>query len=149
MIAVDTNVLVYAHREDSPHHQAAKEAVSSLRQSASFWAIPWPCVHEFIGIVTHPKIFKIPTPVEIALQAVAAWQAGGNLRFIAESEGYWEKLAGLVRAARLCGPRIHDARIAALCLHHGISELWTADRDFLVFPQLKTRNPLIAKSRQE
>jgi uncharacterized protein len=143
MIAVDTNVLVHAHRDDSPHYQAALKAVSSLRQNAAAWAIPWPCVHEFISIVTHPKIFKTPTPLEMALNAVVAWQAGNTLHFLSESAGYWEKLAGLVRAARICGPRIHDARIAALCLHHGISELWTADRDFSSFPQLKTRNPLV------
>ena len=72
-----------------------------------------------------------------------AWSAGGNLELIAESEGYFEKLAELAKLARLKGPQIHDARVAALCLHHGASELWTADRDYSLFPQLKTRNPLV------
>jgi predicted nucleic acid-binding protein len=58
-------------------------------------------------------------------------------------KGGWDKLRGLSLAAQLTGPRIHDARIAALCLHHGVRELWTADRDFSLFPSLKTRNPLI------
>ena len=57
--------------------------------------------------------------------------------------GGLEQLRDLAVRAKLSGPRIHDARIAALCLHHGVRELWTADRDFSAFPKLKTRNPLV------
>jgi toxin-antitoxin system PIN domain toxin len=143
MIAVDTNLLVYSHRSDSPFHQPAKELVETLRISPGPWAIPWPCVHEFVSIVTHPRVFKVPTPLAVAFACVEAWLAGGNLLLIAESDGYLAKLCRIANAAELNGPRIHDARIAALCLHHGVSELWTADRDFSVFPELKTRNPLV------
>ncbi len=66
-----------------------------------------------------------------------------QLELLAESPGYFEKLRAIATAAKLRGPRIHDARIAALCLHHGVSELWSADRDFSLFPQLKLRNPLV------
>lgn len=145
MIAVDTNLLVYSHRSDSPFHLAAKESIESLRAQPAPWAIPWPCIHEFIGIVTHPKVFKTPTPLATSFACVDAWLAGGNLHLIVEGEGYFVKLRRLATAARLKGPRIHDARIAALCLHHGISELWSADRDFSAFPQLKVRNPLVKK----
>ena len=147
MIAADTNILVYSHREDSPFHEPTKALVDSLRHSPAPWAIPWPCVHEFIGIVTHPRIFKVPTPLSAAFAAVEAWLSGRNLHLIAESTGYLEKLSDLSRAAGLAGPRIHDARIAALCLHHGVRELWTADRDFSAFPQLTTRNPLVKTTR--
>ena len=71
--------------------------------------------------------------------------ASPQLHLLAESPGYFEKLRELALAAKLSGPRIHDARIAALCLHHGVRELWTADRDFSMFPKLKTRNPLVKK----
>jgi hypothetical protein len=143
MIAVDTNVLVYAHRADGRCHATAKAVVDSLRHQASSWAIPWPCIHEFIAIVTHPKIYLPPTPLETAFAAIESWAAGSNLQFLAESGGYLDKLHRLTAAAHLSGPRIHDARIAALCLHHGVRELWTADRDFSSFPQLKIRNPLV------
>ncbi|HEX3857828.1 MAG TPA: TA system VapC family ribonuclease toxin [Verrucomicrobiae bacterium] len=143
MIAVDSNLLVYAHREDSEFHGAAKELVDGLRRSAAPWAIPWPCVHEFIGVVTHANIYKPPTALETAFDAVKSLAAGDNLHFLSESDGYFEKLRDLALAAKLSGPRIHDARIAALCLHHGVRELWTADRDFSLFPQIKTRNPLM------
>jgi toxin-antitoxin system PIN domain toxin len=145
MIAVDTNILVYSHRSDSPFHQSAKEIIEILRSSSNPWAIPWPCIHEFISTVTHPKLFKMPTPLETSFSSIDAWLAGGNLQLIGESDGYFEKLKVISGAAKLKGPRIHDARIAALCLHHGIAELWTADRDFSAFPQIKIRNPLIRK----
>ncbi len=145
MIAVDTNLLVYSHRADSEFHAAAKEFIDSLRHQSAPWAIPWPCIHEFIGIVTRTGIYQPPTALNQACAAVDAWLAGGNLHLLAESPGYFEKLRELALAAKLSGPRIHDARIAALCLHHGVRELWTADRDFSLFPKLKTRNPLVKK----
>lgn len=145
MIAVDTNILVYSHREDSNLHAAARGLIEALRRQSAPWSIPWPCIHEFLAIVTHPRIYQPPTPAEKAFAAVEAWGAAGNLHFLPESQGYLEKLRRLTVNARLAGPRIYDARIAALCLHHGVHELWTADRDFSAFPQLKTRNPLVKR----
>jgi toxin-antitoxin system PIN domain toxin len=143
MIAVDTNVLVYSHRTDSPFHEAARTLIEALRNQPANWAIPWPCIHEFMAIVTHPRIFKTPTPIETSFACVDAWLAPGNLELIGESGTYLDKLREMALAAKLKGARIHDARIAALCLHHGVSELWSADRDFSGFPQLKVRNPLV------
>ncbi len=143
MIAVDTNVLVYAHREDSAWHDAAYACIASLAEQRDPWAIPWPCIHEFLAIVTHHRIYDPPTPLASALDQVQAWIESPSLILIAESEGYWQRLERVLRSARSSGPRIHDARVAALCLEHGITELWTADRDFSRFPALKSRNPLI------
>jgi toxin-antitoxin system PIN domain toxin len=145
VIAVDTNLLIYAHREESPFHASARDVIDSLRHQSMPWAIPWPCLHEFIGIVTHPRVCQPPTPLNEAMAVLETWQAGGNLHLLAESPGYFEKLRELALAAKLSGPRIHDARVAALCLHHGVRELWTADSDFSRFPKLKTRNPLVKK----
>jgi len=145
MIALDTNLLVYAHREDSEFHAAAKEQVDSLRHQSGPWAVPWPCVHEFIGIVTHPGIYKPASTLAEALGFLDSLLASPQLHLLSESSGYFEKLRDVATASRLKGPRIHDARIAALCLHHGVSELRSADRDFSAFPQLKVRNPLVKK----
>jgi len=145
MIAVDTNLLVYAHREDSEFHAAAKELVDSLRHQPTAWAIPWPCIHEFIGIATHPGIYKPASTIAEALGFVDSLLASPQLHLLGESPGFFEKLRDIATTARLKGPRIHDARIAALCLHHGVSELLSADRDFSAFPQLKARNPLVKK----
>jgi toxin-antitoxin system PIN domain toxin len=145
MIAVDSNLLIYSHRENSEFHAGAKELIDSLRGQSAPWAIPWPCVHEFIGIVTHPGIYKPASTLGEALGFLDALFASSQLHLLAESPGYFDKLRDIATAARLKGPRIHDARIAALCLHHGASELWSADRDFSAFPQLKVRNPLVKK----
>ena len=145
MIAVDSNLLIYAHKQGSPFHTAAAEVIDSLRLQPVAWAIPWPCIHEFIGIVTHPGIYKPASTLSEALGFVDSLLASPQLHLLAESPGYFEKLRELSVAARLKGPRIHDARIAALCLHHGVKELWSADRDFSAFPQLKVRNPLVKK----
>ena len=145
MIAVDSNLLIYAHKEGSPVHTAAAELVESLRHQRAAWAIPWPCIHEFIGIVTHPGIYKPASTLTEALGFVDSLLASPQLLLLSESPGYFEKLRDLATTARLKGPRIHDARIAALCLHHGVNELWSADRDFSAFPQLKVRNPLVKK----
>ena len=145
MIALDTNLLVYSHREDSEFHAQAKELVDALRHESASWAIPWPCIHEFIGIVTHPGIYKPASTLAQALGFLQGVFASPQLHLLAESPGYFEKLGGISLAARLKGPRIHDARVAALCLHHGVSELWSADRDFSVFPSLKVRNPLVKR----
>jgi predicted nucleic acid-binding protein len=63
---------------------------------------------------------------------------------LGETSNHWDVLRRITTAARLAGPAIHDARIAALCLENGVKELWTADRDFSRFPDLSTRNPLMA-----
>ena len=102
MIALDANILVYAHREDSPWHEAATRCVTALAEGRGDWAIPWPCLHEFLAIVTHPRIYRPQTPPELALD-----------------------------------------QVAALCLHHGVGELWSADRDFGRFAGLAVRNPLV------
>lgn len=143
MIAVDTNLLVYAHREDSPWHEAAYAQMVDLAEGRAPWAIPWPCVHEFLAIVTHPRIYTPPTPLNMALDQIEAWLESPSLVLLSETEGYWRELRATVQSGRVAGAQVHDARIAALCATHGIHELWSADRDFSRFPGLNIRNPLI------
>ena len=143
MIALDTNLLVYAHREDSPFHDVAFECVRRCAEAATPWALPWPCLHEFFSIVTHPRIYDPPTPQAQALDQIDAWLQSPSVVLLAESSAHWSALRGLLAQARTVGPAVHDARIAALCLQHGVRELWSADRDFGRFPALKVLNPLV------
>ena len=143
MIAVDTNILVYAHRSDSPFFPRASSRLRQLAESPSAWAIPWTCLHEFLAIVTHPKIHKPATSIAEAIRQVEIWMESPSLVLLAESERYWEVLREIARTGRIIGGRIHDARIAALCLQHGVRELWSADRDFSRFSRLKVVNPLL------
>lgn len=142
MIAVDTNVLVYAHRTDSPHHERAAQALRGLATGRGAWAIPWPCLHEFLAVVTHPRIYRPPTSPTAALEAVESLLALPALRVLSETADHGSILAGLLRVPVVGGPKLHDARIAAICLGHGVGALWSADRDFSWFPQLRVRNPL-------
>lgn len=143
MIAVDSNLLVYAHREDSRWHDTAYTRIVELAEGQAPWAIPWPCIHEFLAIVTHARIYAPPTPLENALDQVDAWMESPSLVVLCESENYWQQLRAILQVGRVSGPQVHDARVAALCRQHGISELWTADRDFGRFPGLNVRNPLV------
>lgn len=148
MIAVDTNILVHAHRADSPWHDRAADTVARLAHAPAPWAIPWPCVHEFLAIVTHPRIFDPPTPLARACEQVDAWLESPSLMLLGEGASYWPTLRALALHGRVSGPMVHDARIAALCAHHGIAELWTADRDFSRFGDLAVRNPLAGGRRR-
>lgn len=142
MIAVDTNLLVYAHRQDSDFHSAARSRIESLAVGRAKWAVPWPCIHEFLAVVTHPRIYRTPTPMPRAMQVVRAIASLPNLDLLCETDGYLDHLESLALAGRVQGPMVHDTRIAALCLAHGVAELWSADRDFSRFPGLIVRNPL-------
>jgi len=142
MIAVDSNILVYAHREDAPWHAAAAECVRTLAEGRAAWAIPWPCLHEFLAVATHPRIYAPPTPLDLAVDQVEAWLGSPGLVLLGEGAGHWTRLSALVRDGQAAGPKVHDARIAAICLEHGIEELWTIDRDFSRLPSLRVRNPL-------
>jgi toxin-antitoxin system PIN domain toxin len=145
MIAVDTNILVYSHRLDQPENPAAFAAMSRLVAGEAGWAIPWPCLLEFICVVTHPRLYLRPSTLDEALAQVDAWQEAGNLVLLAEHGRSWPLLSRLVAGAHLVGPRVYDARIAGICLAHGVHELWTADRDFGRFPELRTHNPVAVR----
>lgn len=145
MIAVDTNILIYAHREDSDFHSQSIKSLLEIAGSGMRWSIPWPCLHEFIAITTHPRIFNPPSPLSLALQAMDVWLSSPDCEMIGEESGYFDVLKDIVSIGKIVGPMIHDARIAAICIHHGIRELWTTDRDFSRFVTLKTHNPLASK----
>lgn len=144
MIAVDTNILVYAHRSETVFHDAAAKSMRRLAEGTANWSIPWPCLHEFLATVTRQSIWIEPTPGARAIDQVRAWLAAPTARVLAETDRHLDLLADLMLRGQIVGAKVHDARVAALCIEHGVRELWTADRDFSRFPQLRTRNPLVS-----
>ena len=142
MIAVDSNILVYAHKRDAPFSAQARAALADLAGSAGSWAIPWPCMHEFFSVVTHPRVFSPPSSTAQAIAQLAAWADAPNVRLLSEGPDHLATVSGLLAATGLVGSAVHDAKIAAICLDHGVRALLTMDRDFSRFPGLKTTSLL-------
>jgi uncharacterized protein len=143
MIAVDTNLIVYAHRADMPQHFASMQALRKLAEGTAQWAIAWPSVHEFFSTVTSSRFKPASTP-KAAWSAIRNIVGSPSLRLIGEGVNHLSLLQRFIDRGNVSGAGIHDARIAAICIAHGVNELWTADRDFSRFPELKTHNPLTA-----
>jgi uncharacterized protein len=140
VIAVDTNVLVYAEIPSLPFHETALELLGRLTAQTEPWAIPWPCVYEFLRVVTHPVLFKNTVPLERALDDLRRILNSPSVQLLSETARHNEVLDRLLRESQVSGNRVHDAHVAALCIEHGITEIITGDRDFTRFP-LKVTNP--------
>lgn len=141
MQAVDTNVLVYAGRVEPPEHAIAVEVLRGLATGSERWVIPWPCVYEFLRVVTHPRVFRPPTPPHEAWAEIELLLDSPSAVPIAEGARHREVLRDLLHAVPLTGNILHDAHIAALLLEHGVDEIITADEDFRRFPGLIVTNP--------
>ena len=141
MIALDTNILVYARREELPYHEQARRLLVELAEGEDPWASAWPCVYDSLRVLTHPRVFDPPTDLRIALEDLDSLLASPSLTLLGEGPGHPTHLRRVVEAGQALGNLVHDAHIAALALEHGVRELLTADRDFARFPGLRTRNP--------
>jgi len=138
VIAVDTNILVYAHREELPQHRKARERVTQLAEGHERWAIPVFCVGEFLRVVTHPRLFDPPFTITEAREALDRIIASPSLILLMPGERYWPLLRDAVEEAATAGNLVFDAQIVALCREAGVSTLLTEDRDFDRFRNLKT-----------
>jgi len=141
LIAIDTNVLVYARREETAHHRRARSLLRKLAEGDEPWALPWPAVYEFLRVITHPRIFSPPTGLSDALEDLESLFRSPSLNLLGEGPAHPEHLRRAVREGRATGNLAHDAHIAALAIEHGVTEFWTTDRDFARFPGLRSRNP--------
>lgn len=141
MIALDTNILVHARREEMRFHAEARALLADLVTGDSPWAIPWPCVYEFLRVVTHPRAFRPPTPLDHAIEDLELIFDSPSLTLLSDGpahRAHWRRAA---LDGRATGTLVHDAHIAALVLEHGVRELWTLDRDFARFPGVTMRDP--------
>jgi len=138
MIAVDTNILVYAHREGLPQHERALAWMRYLVESPTPWALPVFCLGEFVRVVTHPRVFAPPSTMEEALAALRAFLAGPGVRLLLPGEQFTGLLLHCLHEGDARGNIAVDAQIAALCREQGIDRILTEDRDFARFSSLKT-----------
>ena len=142
MIAVDTNVLVYAHRLEAHLGDRAHTVMKELAEGDRPWAIPWPCCYEFLSVVTNRRIWQdAATTLERAWRQFSAWMSSPSNHMIGGTDGFAEVLRRFVLQPRVVGAVVHDARIAAICVAHGVEALLTQDRDFSVFRELRVRDP--------
>lgn len=141
MIALDTNILVYARRAETPLHRRARRLLEGLAHGDRPWALAWVCVYEFLRVVTHPRVFDPPTNLEVALEDLESLLQAPSLVLLGEGPAHLAAMRQALVSGRATGNLVHDAHIAAILLEHGVRELWTADRDFSRFPGLRARDP--------
>ena len=141
MVLIDVNVLVYAHRRDSLNHIAYHRWLGECISSDQAYGMSDLVLSGFLRIVTHPRIFKLPTGWEDALHFASEVRTQPNCVVVTPGARHWEIFTQLCRAAGVKGNLVPDAYLAALAIESG-SEWITTDRDYSRFPALRWRHPL-------
>ena len=142
MIALDTNLLVYADRADLPQHDRSRKVLEDLANGVEPCGLPVFALVEYVRVVTHPRLFGQPTRLDDALANVNALLAVPPFSILLPGERFWELFDRISKEGDARGNLAFDAQIAAVSLEHRVSELWSADRDFARFPGLRVVNPL-------
>ena len=132
---------MYARREEAPFHHAAIRLLREFATGSAAWAMAWPCLYEFLRVVTHPRVFDPPTPLDAALEDLGWLLESPSLSLLGEGPTHPSHLDRTLRDGSVSGNLVHDGHIAALCVEHGVRELLSADRDFARFAPLRVRNP--------
>jgi toxin-antitoxin system PIN domain toxin len=141
LILIDVNVLIYAHRADSSGHEGYRNWLTEVLKNDSPYGI-WDLVlSAFLRIVTHPRIFQDPTPLETAFPFVNEIRDRPNCVLLSPGERHWDIFTHLSKTVGARGNLIPDAYLAALAIESG-TELVTTDRDYARFPNLRWRHPL-------
>jgi hypothetical protein len=142
VIALDTNLLVYAHRARTPEHRAARAALDRAAAIGTEWGVAYPCLLEFWAVVTHPAAAPRPsTPREASAFLAGLVEAGGLSVWIPRA-GFWQRLHRIAVDLGVAGPRIFDLQIALISFESGATDLWTHDVGFVSVPGLPVSDPL-------
>ncbi len=139
--SVDANLLLYASDRSSPWHGPAREFLASCAVRPEMFCLAWPTLMSYLRIATHPGIFAAPLAPAEAAGNVERLLALPRVRVIAEREGFWQAYRTVSADTPVRGNLVPDAHLAALLLLHGVTTLFTRDRDFLKFPAIAVRDP--------
>ena len=138
MIAVDTNVLVYAVFPGFQEHRRACAWLRHLAEGARPWGVPIFCITEFIRVATHPKVMSVPITTKDAWNTILALIRSPSARVLMPGSGFMQVFGDLLNEGNVKGNLVFDAQIAGLCVEHGVSRLLTEDRDFSRIKSIKT-----------
>jgi toxin-antitoxin system PIN domain toxin len=141
VIALDTNILVHAHRRGTAYHEPALGLLAGLAEGPAPYALFWPSLYEFLRVVTHHRVFDPPSTTAEALEAVRDFLAPPVVRALGETVRHPRLLERVLQESRVSGNLVHDAHLVALALEHGVHEILTLDGDFARFPQVASRHP--------
>jgi toxin-antitoxin system PIN domain toxin len=136
VIAVDTNILVFAHRRHLAPHRQAVAWLRALAEGKSPWGMPVFCIGEFVRIVTHPGVFDPPSTLRQATSALRSVLGSPTVRILKPSDNFPTLYEEALERADARGNMAFIAQIAAVCREHGAAELLTMDRDFARFDNL-------------
>ena len=143
-VALDTNILIYAHFQDSPYHEKTRLFLKRLLEKPDSYYMSWQIYYEYIRLVTHPKILKQPLSAEQAMNDIGLYQKDSRCIFLQETKSHSKIFIEIVRAfPTLKGNLIHDAHYATLLKEHGVQKIVTADMDFKKFDFLEVINPIV------
>ncbi len=143
MIALDTNLLIYAHRSKTPQHQAAKRAIQNACSANRGWGISLPCIAEFWAVATHPSALGGPSTGADALRFVDSMIDAGAQIWV-PGPGFQRRLFQTAVDLEVQGARVFDLQIALVAFDNGASEIWTHDAHFVSVPGLKVQDPILA-----
>jgi uncharacterized protein len=143
MIAIDTNLLVYAHRSQVPEHRAAKEAIEKASADPGGWGFTLTNLLEFWSIVTHPSAPPRPSTPAEATAFLQALIRDAEAQIWLPREGFGRRLIEVGSKLRVSGPRIFDLTIALTAFEAGAGEIWTHDRGFQSVPGMRVVFPLM------
>ena len=142
MIAVDTNLLIYAHRAALPEHCAARRAIETACRDTRGWGIPLPCAFEFWSVVTHPSCAGGPSAPSAALAFIESLVSTAGARILQPGANFLQRCLEIASNLSVGGVRVFDLQIGLLALEAGVTELWTHDAAFVALPGLRVSDPL-------
>lgn len=139
--AVDANVLLYASDAASAFHERALAFLRRAAEGPELLYLPWPVVMAYLRIATHSAIFAQPLSPAEAAANVEALLGRPHVRTLGEVDGFWEAYRRVTSGIVVRGNLVADAHVASLLLQHGITTLWTHDRDYHRFEGIRVRDP--------
>ena len=142
MILVDANILLYAEDQLSPRHAKARTWWDAELSGSSPVCLCWTVLGAFIRIGTNPRVFEHPLSLDQGIARMQSWLDQPCTRIVHPTERHWVVFQQMLRDGQAGANLVTDAHLAALAVEHGC-ELVSTDSDFVRFPGLKWRNPLV------